>query len=353
MLEAFCRSAYDLGMHDKVSELLSNLRAPPAPGRRQSPASVKTTAGSMSFGLKKLLIDCHQAKLDLAGARAMCESELVSRGVQGKHFTRLHALYPSAIHSDGASAFLDHFHEALRDRAARVCLRIDTAQAAQAISDLVTRQAEIAATEADADRDWIYKLNAFLDVYGQFYIADQVRARVGAVAADWGSVSARSMRYWIRVSYKISKILAQKGEAARAQSEAFFDQGRRYTDLYARHLFRLPRERLSMLLLMASATRVWAELPKRVDSQEACLHLMASLGYLSDAQAQINELGASGWLCCRFFFERQKTLRRLAFHDGTRRRMWDELANDDVRLLRELATTTFWKDLVERATYTG
>jgi hypothetical protein len=143
---------------------------------------------------------------------------------------------------------------------------------------------------------------------------------------------------------------AELGSPRHQDGLAFYSQSRRRMDVYASHLFRLPRERLAMLLLMASASRVWAEIGGlQVPPARRQVDLEASLDYLEQAQALLFRLGFPDALARRFFFERAKTYRRLAACRGPGSGTFEQLFVRDRDALRTMAADDpFWRRLAAR-----
>jgi hypothetical protein len=233
----------------------------------------------------------------------------------------------------------------------------------EAIADMLSRVGEIFATQADSRPNWHEASVEFLNAYAVYWIADRIRSGAGEYGDTlrWPKVSARPMRYYIRVSLKVARVLAN---GAQPQSQAwlcaldFFAHARDRLDVYSRHLFRSPRERLAMLLLLAACARVWHEIgggPQPTKSgtvaEDVQPHegLQASFGYIARAEALAVELGLPLILCYRILFERIKTARRLIEAHSPDKEVLSELLRRDLDVLDRLAhSNQFWRDLVDR-----
>jgi len=126
-------------------------------------------------------------------------------------------------------------------------------------------------------------------------------------------------------------------------------------DVYSRHLFRLPRERVAMLLLMAAASRVRHQLqrPPRTRSeghgQEVAPGLLTSLHYISSAESIVLELGLPASLLYRVLFQRIKTMRRVLEDMHRPAPAMRALVLSDMGTLGRLADThPFWSELVRQ-----
>lgn len=224
-----------------------------------------------------------------------------------------------------------------------------------AVADMLFRLGEIEASHADAHAQWQNQTAPFVLAYAVYWVADGVRAgnAVDDHSVRWQKVSARSVRYYIRVTLKLARILttgSQPGSCAHACALAYYLHARRMMDVYTRHLFRLPRERLAMLLLMAAATRVWAEIVGDVDAAGSdVIHLQASLAYLRQAEALLIELGLTDAIAFRFYLERIKTQKRLAQSASPDAAFFLQQARRDIKTLRRLSDgNAFWSPLASR-----
>lgn len=346
--------------HDSLQSQLSHIAASiGALHELLGEASTRTPPGlqhdPVDHAFEKLMVDSRLARTHYAAARHMCLRWLAAHGLDCTAFEGIGALYGQpAGHGQGAKATFENavlvpLVEQVRRTGASTRDRI-------ALADMLSRLGQCTAGMTDDLPQPTDRLEAFLSAYALFWIADRVRSNASGVddSLAWPRVSSKAMRFFIRVSLKIARLLAEGAEthAARHQDAlAFYAQARRRMDVYASHLFRLPRERLAMLLLMASATRVWAELGgPQADPECRLADLGASLDYLQQAEALLFRLGFPDALARRFFFERAKTYRRLAACRGPRHGAVEHALflrdRDALRVMS--ADDAFWSRLAAR-----
>ncbi|MFN0184441.1 MAG: hypothetical protein ACKVQR_11555, partial [Aquabacterium sp.] len=305
----------------------------------------------------KLLIDARLARGFHRSAGRLLAGAFAARGIEPAALEAASGRFLRDLDATGDAPaaprqVLDEALLAIRDE----ILRGRDAADAQAAADLLNRYAELRAGRAAAAGGGRSALPARVLVYSAYFVADRVRSdsarAMGAVG--WPMASARPMRYYIRACLEMARLLAghSSGDRARATrvAIAFFDHARERLDVYARHLFRLPRERLSMLLLLAEAARVWAKIgvdasdwPAEFDSP------MISLDYLERAEHLLFELGLPPIPARRFCYERVQTLECIiaasADDTGSLRAL---IERDRAALLGMAAGSPFWEGVVAR-----
>lgn len=409
LLEALGRSAYDTGRHSIVELLVKEaervLKARPLPAALDRSPGVGNLDDA-AWHLMAIDRELHQLEATAAQVRQWVERANAGVGRKMPQFAREHfsflklridSLQSRRLLDDAQRAclkWLDHHAPELPDlsligngfrmpsgedavsssakREFDAILRnhVDEAfrrygsdnRMLEAMADILSRLGEILATRADSRSDWRDARPEFLNAYGVYWIADRLRS--GAVEFGdllrWPKVSARPMRYYIRVSLKIARIMADNarpGSAAWCCSREFFAHARDRLDVYSRHLFRSPRERLAMLLLLAACARVWHEIQGEAAAAAPGVHeaprlhdsLLASLAYVREAESLALELGLPKVVSYRVFFERIKTVRRLIEaagpDDSALRRLWAM----DLGVLDRLSEgNPFWAELVTR-----
>lgn len=402
ILEALARSAYDTGRHSfarrlaqfvqhrrRTPDVLGSAAAeraaptvPPGPpawaetlqGRISSiaasisalrdllgEASTRTPPGMqhdpVDHAFEKLMIDSRLARTHYAAARVMCLRWLGAHGLDCTGFEDLGARYPElgalAVGQVAKTVFESQVLTPLVERVHRAGA---TTRDRVALADMLSRLGQCVAGLTDDAPPSSDRLDAFLSAYALFWIADRVRSNASGVddSLAWPRVSSKAMRSFIRVSLKIARMMADDaefGSPRQLEGLAFYTQARRRMDVYASHLFRLPRERLAMLLLMASASRVWAEIGGvQVPPARREVDLEASLGYLEQAEALLFRLGFPDALARRFLFERAKTYRRLAACRGPVAGAVEQVLfiRDRDALCTMAAGDPFWRRLAAR-----
>lgn len=233
------------------------------------------------------------------------------------------------------------------------------------VSDILFRVGELLASKADWEdnpHDVPASLERYAHAYAVFWLADRSRAHGAGLdddSVEWPTASAPALRYFIRVSLRLAKLLAllapsaPPGEQAawQQQAQAFYSYARGRIDVYARHMVRLPIERVHSLLMLASAARIEAAmtLPQSDRSQHAAQEglLATSAMYLEEARAHSQALGFNPATHKRFLLERIKTRRKLAL--ASRDPLDEVLANRDLGTLTRLAEgSVYWKRLIGR-----
>jgi hypothetical protein len=345
----------------QVQVLRGNGAGRPAPVRD---ASELAAFDPVEHSFLKLQVDTLQVRKQLTEAKKCCIEWLGIQGIDAAAICELGKYFDSVGLDAEAGALSQRkrdFDDALQPRVDKVLKACASARHRIAVADMLFRLGEILATAADNREDRDRALEPFLDAYGAYRVADRVRSGGNDFedGLGWGIVSARQMRNFVRVALKLALMLAAQGDAgshARHSALAFYAYARQRMDVYVRHLFRLSRERLSMLLLQAAAARVWQEIaPGPATAGTALTSLEDALGYVDQAEAQLLALGAPKPLAYRFFFERAETLNSFAdhcklIHEDSRASTYRALAEIDLRTLQRMAegNNAFWEDLVQR-----
>lgn len=239
----------------------------------------------------------------------------------------------------------------------------------QQISDIFFRLGELEASQTDFLQEGSSRqtvLSQFAKSYAYFWVADRVRSAAATCDSDeveWPLISARSTRYYVRVCLKMAKIIASFARneedgvrrktidmALAGRAHDFYVHARERINVYTRHLFRIPAERVSMLLLMASAARVRGEICETVDSETGgrrTQYYELSLSYIKDAKSLLMEIGYHQSLAKRLLLERYKTvakLLRLRHNDS-----YVAVLRADLNVLLRLSQgNAFWSELIGR-----
>ncbi len=222
-----------------------------------------------------------------------------------------------------------------------------------AIADMLVRLAEAKLIRTGKEPAAEPSLRTLLTAYGVYWVADSLRAaaRSPSDRASWPMISARPIRHYVRLCFQIARAVAPhpvaRGSQAESLSREFYAHGRGRLDAYSRHLFRLPRERASMLLLMADAARTWAQVHCR-SAAEKYRHLRASLEYIEEANTLICELGLPSVMVCRLYYDRHATAELMAqAADAGDTAVWDKVSRRDFNWLRTLAKQSkYWEQMV-------
>lgn len=302
------------------------------------------------FAFAKLAIDAHQALIETEDAQRLCLAWLQCFGVADA--ARLTILGEGMDVSTMDKARFEH--DVLQPIVVAMLAGHRSKAALARVTDTFFRLGELLATTADGldSNDYAGSAVRYAHAYAVYWIGDRIRSGAATLndeVAAWPSISARALRYYVRVSLKLAKIAARLGHLGNAR--LFFAHARGRIDVYTLHLYRLPTERLAMHLLLASAARVWASI-LRLGSEgpaqeQPCLQV--SLDYLRVAEQLLVGLGYINPLARRLFFERFKTLRRLAEIDPERGAVYGRLAARDYAALRRLAHGhPFWEQMVGR-----
>jgi hypothetical protein len=291
------------GLHDYIGE--ASTRIPP--GLRHDP---------VDHAFEKILIDSRLARSQYSTARSMCLRWLTNHGLDCSEYQSLGTRYPQLGEPPpGQTAKALFESRVLMPLVERVWGAATNTRDRVVVADMVSRLGQCIAGLADETPDSADQSKAFVSAYALFWIADRVRSAASGVddGLNWPRVSSRAMQNFILVSLDCARIHADGAEPGSARHQdglAYYSQARRRMDVYASHLFRLPRERLAMLLLMASAARVWAD--NLAPPTQQLADLKASLGYLDQAKAVLFRLGYPDMLAYPFLFERATIYRRLA-----------------------------------------
>lgn len=360
LLHASLRSGRQIGFAQRAEQVADALaRAEGAPARPER----------WRFGFTKITIDALQATGDpqhLEAVEARCQQQLES--------LRIHLPWPGFLRLGDRLAELGWDKAAfeqkdLRPMATDLCPSANGQGELHNVSDLLFRLGEILATRADwGDRPLAIEASArlYAHSYAVFWVGDRVRAMAATrdlSEVNWPAVSARAMRYFVRISLKLGKLGAKQAatsegterERARSHALAFYAHARGRIDTYSRHFFRLPTERIQGLLLLASAARVRASMARSFsfDPEEAsAAHdlLQASFDYLSEARRQIVDHEFNTAVLRRYLLERIKTLNRMGrtdSFDGWARH--GLLAQRDMAILKRLsASSLYWTTILQR-----
>jgi hypothetical protein len=319
-------------------------------GRRRSPL------GGPAFDFTKLRIDLLQTSEQPGEVRRDCVRVLT--GLRTGIELNLEALGEKFVDCKLNRA---RFNEEILGGLVKGALaKLASQEALEQVSDLLYRYGEATATEADWSSDVDEsdaRLSVYVSAYASFWIADRIRS--GAAIAErgstrWPSVSARAMRYYVRVSLKLSKLLGRKAFDARDDDDArryfsaealgFYDFARSRIDVYTRHMFRVPSECVHILLLMSSAARVRGRLVGLVgDPPVAERHYgEQSLTYIRHAEHLYLQLGLGVGILRRLLLERIKSSRHPVFGGPA------VVASDLAVLKRLSAQSPYWTLLVSR-----
>jgi hypothetical protein len=317
----------------------------------------------------KIAIDALQTADELDAVRVRCREELASLGmdVRTDELERLGAMH--RLRYPRKKAFEN---EVLRPVATRLC-RSDPRGLAY-VSDLLFRLAECLATTADWEddpADLAVSQERYAHAYAVFWIADRVRSNAATLddsAIQWPAVSARAMRYFVRVALKMAKLtaLGASGTTDDARMQAisdateFYGHARARIDVYTRHLSSYPLERLHGLLLLAAASRVRASMAASFGIQngndtgpEMGGLLSTSSHYLFEAWKHMVRLDFNPAIHKRFLLERIKTGGKQAAHraasgqDDEARLLALIAARDRATLERISTGSPYWKKLLE------
>jgi hypothetical protein len=309
----------------------------------------------------KIAIDALQAANELDQVDAQCRAELTLLEVRVP-FDHLRGL--------GGQLRERHWHkgsfesETLRPLVEALC-RPEQRHLTH-VSDVLFRVGERLATDADwnhdpADLDG--SRQRYADAYAVFWIGDRVRAAAATLddaVIDWPAVSARAVRYFIRVSLKLAKLTVMDARqpdhtaasAAVEHAMAFYGHARARIDVYSRHLARYPAERAHGLLLLAAAARVRASMAAslvgpRGDADESDQLLGTSSHYLQEAWPLMVKLQFYRAIHKRFLLERIKTHRKIAECAGSTGGHAAGMAARDLQTLEKLSVNSpYWRRLL-------
>lgn len=368
VLEALARAAHDAGRPDLVRRLVRTIDAEMRSTQPRLWSIEDEGAEGAGRTFQKLLIDAELARNQPQRAFELCEQQLA-----GLRFDRsaLERLMGMAVKDRDPVAWntgdKHRLDVELSDEAATLLRRGWSRRERIAIADLLFRVGELLAIQADdlplhpgdvTERQAAFA--AFLQAYAAYYVADRMRSGLDDMADGrvWPLVSSRPMRYYVRVALKLAKLVPYPAQRPTRDDDrlAFYIHARVRMDVHARHLQRLPRERVAMLLLQAAAARVWAELVNRASgSGEELSALHDSLAYVDAAERLAIGIGYPIPVLYRLAFERVKTLRRMADRLAADPANWlkaqhfENLAQRDLDVLRRLCSgSSFWGRLVER-----
>lgn len=326
--------------------------------------------------LEKLELDLLDAADDVDSAISKCKAALV-RLVGDTWVQRLEAEVVRPAVADlsvGGGLNLNQMQKKIAERAKTIVEENGTATLRQtvtlsALTDIVFRLADYVATKADKGEHYgaairhrpghvpsddtardsqrhetlLQNMEGFVHAWVLFCLADRVRAMLSVQRSDsldWSSISARPYRVYVRVSLKISRLLAElarkdptgvaqgaatkdrvqieTADAVLEQSHAFLLHGQGRANVYVRHLHLYARERFQALLLQATIVRAWVnfhrfrQMAGSTSESGASEGLTPSFGdaenYLHWAEDQLFELGAPEMLSRRLLLERVSVL---------------------------------------------
>jgi hypothetical protein len=189
-------------------------------------------------------------------------------------------------------------------------------------------EGDLLGREGERPSGW---LDTFIKAYAIFRLAESMRLRMFSLDPTGTDfiASGHATRTMIRVALKIENA---RSEALREDLAVGFYgwQARRMADVLARHQFKHPRERASMLILEATIARL---LSRRSNAFEA---LNAARNFLTRAEPVVLGLGPQARTRLRLYLERGKVHRHLFQVDPDERRgaRYIELAQLDVDLLK-------------------
>ena len=339
---------------DLIAGQLTLLR----PYRRES-----DSLGRNKRSFAKITIDALQAADQLEAVDKKCRDELAASGVRHPYDGLLHLGTALSTRDWDKKAFES---EVLRPLAEELC-QAESRQL-QHVSDILFRVGERLATAADWKDDpaeLLASQERYAHAYAVFWLGDRVRA--GAATLDdseisWPAVSARAMRYFIRVALKLAKLTAlpavdgrtpERRQAA-AHAMEFFGHARARIDVYSRHLSRYPAERVQGLMLLAAAARVRASMAGSFsalisgEEQSALPLLQTSALYLHEAWPQLAALQFNRAIHKRLLLERIKTNGKLiARETGAASEHAAHLAARDRATLEHLSSSSpYWQRLL-------
>lgn len=297
------------------------------------------------LGFLKLDIDTMFWNWDAAAAGAACRDWLPRVGLDVAEMDSVCGA-PLVVASGPAGKHA--FDKNLERYVHRLLAQTATVGERTAISDILSRLAE-ATLSSEPASDGLDPL--LLRAYSLYFVADSLRsmARSPESSPAWPMISGRPVRHYVRLCFRIARALAAEPGAYAAEAAAlgrdFYAHGRARLDAYSRHLFRLPRERASMLLLMADAARTWAEsqCPKTFQAN----HVRNAWQYIESAHSLLCDLGFPVAMACRLLYDRRLTARMMATLEPDQAPGWLELARRDTEWLKKLAEhDVYWKRIV-------
>ena len=177
--------------------------------------------------------------------------------------------------------------------------------------------------------------HGFVRSFSFHVLAEQLRRLLLSRNPDVNSlhISGHSARVYARTAIRLEKIVREhKMTAFNNQAGYFARRARRMLDLLAREMYRLPRERASMLILEATYARVMTSHTQRIpDLKAAGLSLVKAekLVHATDPRSRVR---------MRFYMERHLNHRTLAHLVQTpnEKNMYKERANWDLAKLESL-----------------
>jgi len=211
--------------------------------------------------------------------------------------------------------------------------------------DMLNRLAQLEAVRAgEREQDFRGRYHALLRAYALSWTAD--RLRIGGQGSGlgqlWATIGARAARHSVRTC------LALAGECSRdgvpEDALGFLRQARAVANVYARHLFALPRERVAMLLLEACIARA-----RPAPGEDRVDHALDDAWYYVARAGEVAaELGCPDVVMRRMLFERALT----AYEKAAARlgqRHWLAVARRDLATLERLGSgSRHWANNLQR-----
>jgi hypothetical protein len=338
----------------------------------QSPENM--ALASWRLGFHKITIDALQSEPNSKEAEKRCLQGLKSLGIElsADELRDCGAFLPSADWDK------EGFESRIRGNYLEQLQAMELSKIAmEQASDLFFRLGEAMATEADFTEDRSSNatrersLLRYAAAYAAYWLGDRIRSSSATSdlrSVEWPAVSAKATRYFIRTGLKMAKHLAHRAslseegivkERLARSAAAFHLHALSRIDVYTRHLYRLPAERVQALLLLAAAARIESSMlkylqngsgwPRAVDEA-----LALSQSYLEQARQHLLESDFVVPLLNRYLLERLKTTHRIAVwsqsglsdiaHGAHMNLAWHDLA-----VLRRLsARSSYYKRILER-----
>lgn len=371
LYHAALRSAQDRKEVQAAAGIAARIRHDETSTPHQKPGEA---LANWRLGFDKITIDALQSEPNSKEAERRCSTILHSLGVElsADELRKCGALLPAArwhkldFESSVRKAFLEPLLELKLSKTAM-----------EQVSDLLFRLGESMATEADFNEDRTSEearersVLRYAAAYAAYWIGDRVRsssATSDSRSVDWPAVSARASRYFVRTSLKLSKHLAYRASISEIGLErdnlsdsaaAFHVYAMTRIDVYTRHLYRLPAERVQAVLLLAAAARIESSMRQYLKhgsgwERDVDQALERSRQHLEQARKHLLECDFVVPLLNRFLLERLKTAQRIAF--WTAASQGEMLAGNHIKLawhdlsvLRRLSLrSTYYRRILDR-----
>ena len=372
LFNALVHSALRSGEHLEYAHSAERIAAELASANASEERSLQALharRAEWGFDFTKVAIDALQA----SGAP---HDEVIARCQEALSRLGAHLPWPGILNLGEAFAGVgwkkaEFEKKVLRPVASDCCPSGRSQKELERIGDILFRLGEVLATRADwgdGGNEFDVSMTRYCNAYAVFWIGDRVRAQAATrdlASVAWPAVSSRAMRYYIRVTLKVAKLAARRAGSTEPShrlddaniAREFFAHARARVDVYARHLFRLPAERIQILLLLAAAARVRASIAQRLHVQLGERELVqrsldASVDYLEDTRQLMLSMEFPAAALRRYLLERIKThskLSALGELPTERRQAHVALAQRDMAILTRLsASSKFWRDLLAR-----